>query len=930
MIKLINKNIFIAIFLVIIISFHINYGTFNLDTIIISSSIISKKFNIKGELNKDRLYHNLYSFLNRLDDKFIKVMVKITIIDAASKKRLISLTKFIYVNTTAKYDIQSFINHALVKFHKYMDHYHPININGLFVDYLPINESNYLENSIKNPWGMKKVDLETFPFPLTVDYESLADKIVDNYLYVEYTNCKGFKDSKFASFRVTHMYENETTKISSVYLVINKEIYQFNDIFEKDTGIVERKFLDGTTISSANFKIEEISNPTKINLLKAKDNQELGNFKGLTLDCETYLDADLNQHLMSVAIFDGKNSNFYFIGDYYNEQELVSHLIKDLLQYNNCNIYIHNGAKFDLIFLFNKIASLQNEVGFDINIVFKDGELLDVNIHNDKNSISIKDSCKLLLAPLSKLAETFDISQSKGCFPFDFAKPENFNYIGITPDIKYYAFDNKPLISKEEYNSLVKTNWNFQEELKKYNILDCVVLYKVMNKFYSLILDTFGIDMKYNPTLSSLAFSIYRLKYIPDNLVIEKEEKNGSKKPVELISDIDSLNIDFDKVIRNSYFGGHVDAYIPHFDNYSPITDEVVYQYDVVSLYPYVMKTFDMPYKIKRHFIGNILHHVPELFNNSIGFYKVKVTSPTHLINPILPYRTEKGIVLYPLGNWTGIYLSEEIKNAMNYGYKFEVLEGYIFESTNLFENYIDDLFQIKLDSTKGTPMYTISKLLMNSLYGKFGIHQELPNYQVLSNETLSKLGLNTSFTEELALDGGYKLVNIDGDVTNPQSNVAIASAITAYARIHMSQYFNLPEQPCFYTDTDSLFTTNPLPENLVGKDLGQLALESKFTKFITLGPKFYGGITTEGQEVIKVKGLSKENLPSFKELEILLENGKTLTKQNKKAFKDLGLGTITLKNLEYLIKPTENKRDFVYFGNKIMYTKSKVIKESD
>jgi hypothetical protein len=30
-------------------------------------------------------------------------------------------------------------------------------------------------------------------------------------------------------------------------------------------------------------------------------------------------------------------------------------------------------------------------------------------------------------------------------------------------------------------------------------------------------------------------------------------------------------------------------------------------------------------------------------------------------------------------------------------GYHVEILEGYLFDSTNLFANYIDDLFTIKL-----------------------------------------------------------------------------------------------------------------------------------------------------------------------------------------------------------------------------------------
>ena len=300
----------------------------------------------------------------------------------------------------------------------------------------------------------------------------------------------------------------------------------------------------------------------------------------------------------------------------------------------------------------------------------------------------------------------------------------------------------------------------------------------------------------------------------------------------------------------------------------------------------------------------------------------MKVTTPD-IINPILPYRTQSGLVIYPIGSWSCVYFSEEIKNAMKYDYKFEILEGYLFEADYLFPEYIDKMFAMKSHSKKGSPMYFISKLLMNSLYGKFGIHQELPNYQILKDADDTQ-----EVTEKIDVGNGYALVNLEKDITNPQSNVAISSAITACGRAYMSQFFNSPNHPIFYTDTDSAFTTTPFPDHLVGNNLGQLALENKFSKFITLGPKFYGGITTEGKEIVKIKGFSRESLPSYTELEILLENGKHLMSNNKKAFKDLGLGQITLKNLDYMIKPSENKRKYLYLGDKIFATKSISIKD--
>ena len=106
----------------------------------------------------------------------------------------------------------------------------------------------------------------------------------------------------------------------------------------------------------------------------------MGDFKGLTLDCETYLDADLIQHLMSIATFDGKNPNFYFLTDYKSDLELIENVLIDILSYNDINVYIHNGAKFDLIFLITKIVELKDKLKLAINVVYKDGEFIDIKI----------------------------------------------------------------------------------------------------------------------------------------------------------------------------------------------------------------------------------------------------------------------------------------------------------------------------------------------------------------------------------------------------------------------------------------------------------------------------------------------------------------------------------------------------------------------
>ena len=53
------------------------------------------------------------------------------------------------------------------------------------------------------------------------------------------------------------------------------------------------------------------------------------------------------------------------------------------------------------------------------------------------------------------------------------------------------------------------------------------------------------------------------------------------------------------------------------------------------------------------------------------------------------------------------------------------------------------------------------------------------------------------------------------------KSNVAIAAAVTSYARIHMMDY--KMKYDCYYSDTDSIFISEKLPNFEIGYDLGQM-----------------------------------------------------------------------------------------------------------
>lgn len=101
--------------------------------------------------------------------------------------------------------------------------------------------------------------------------------------------------------------------------------------------------------------------------------------------------------------------------------------------------------------------------------------------------------------------------------------------------------------------------------------------------------------------------------------------------------------------------------------------------------------------------------------------------------------------------------------------------------------------------------------------------------------------------------------------------NVSIASAITAYSRMHMSQYLNTDKYNVYYIDTDGIVIDSKLPDNLVdSKKLGFMKLEAEISKFVGIAPKLYGVKTIDGQEYTKVKGF-KQNV-SLSQLESLLD----------------------------------------------------------
>ena len=122
----------------------------------------------------------------------------------------------------------------------------------------------------------------------------------------------------------------------------------------------------------------------------------------------------------------------------------------------------------------------------------------------------------------------------------------------------------------------------------------------------------------------------------------------------------------------------------------------------------------------------------------------------------------------------------------------------------------------------------------MNTLYGRLGMNPEMESHQIIdSTQSNTNIYIDKDVSNVIDLLNGKELIsflnkNIEDETLSAGYNfnyfntsIPIAAAITAYARIHMSKFKNLHGYKLYYTDTDSAFFDKPLPDNMVGDELG-------------------------------------------------------------------------------------------------------------
>lgn len=546
-------------------------------------------------------------------------------------------------------------------------------------------------------------------------------------------------------------------------------------------------------------------------------------------------------------------------------------------------VYFHNFSRFDGIILLKHLVIHDSE--YRIKPIMRNNRVYEIAVYLGKKFLfCIRDSLLILPNSLYTLAKNM-------C-------PE----LGTKGEIAHEEINQSNLLSQKA-------------ELLEYMKQDILLLGGVMLKAQDIYWTSYKIDILSKLTMSSLSLAIFRTNYLdPAKWHIHIPNRNE------------------DSFFRRGYYGGHSDVYIPFGEN--------LHYYDVNSLYPFIMKSFPMP-------LGKPVWHShlqDQDLDNLFGFIEAYVECPSTISRPFLPYLCSRtNILLFPTGKFSGVYYSEELKYARQIGYKIIPISGYLFEQKNSspFVDFVTDIFQNRQEAKRegNDAMSYVYKILMNSLYGRFGINPKSTITEIGDQKRYNHILKKSEFISGDILKENCYVIHYYSNTDevsdlewNPPkiSAVQLSAAVTACSRIHMYPYIS--REDCYYTDTDSVVLGSPLPDDVISStELGKFKKEYLAVKGIFLAPKSYFMMTDKGN-IIKHKGPAKESVNEdwFVEQYADLERMQQITVKSN--FR-IDWNRLDIKKMEMLVNrgiKIDTKRDPIYDNKKWVNTKPKHVDDLD
>lgn len=446
----------------------------------------------------------------------------------------------------------------------------------------------------------------------------------------------------------------------------------------------------------------------------------------------------------------------------------------------SCTVYFHN-LKFDIQFIlywlltngYRHVTTKFPDKGCFTTLISDMGIFYSAEVKFESGArVKFLDSYKLIPLPIQKIPKAFNLSIQK--LDLDYEEIRELDHVPTDDEINYIKNDVEILIG--------------------------------------------GVKAMHDNGLSKMTAASNALNNFKS--IMTKKDYDVKFPPLTLSEDRD---------MRMSYKGGW--SYVNKQYQGKMIGKGQVY--DVNSMYPWAMRECVLPYG-------------PPVFYR--GKYKEDKTYPLYIQSLTCRFKLKKG--KYPSIQLKGNmrfgdteYIEEAVEEteiltltSVDLGLFFECYDvwditwncGYKMRGCRgMFDDYIDYWYNVKNEAkrTNNDALYYIAKLMLNSLYGKFGSNplkrSKYPWYDK-DNDIV-----RYSLMSEEESTGGY---------------VPIASFITSYARKRIIEAANACGERFVYADTDSIHIVGTeIPEiDIDDFKLGCFKLESEFTRAKFMRAKCY------------------------------------------------------------------------------------------
>jgi hypothetical protein len=465
--------------------------------------------------------------------------------------------------------------------------------------------------------------------------------------------------------------------------------------------------------------------------------------------------------------------------------------------------FAHAGGSHDVQFILLDLIS-RNDTNLEISAVFSGSSAIIVRIKRGNSTWLFCDSFWLMRDRLANIAKSLGMEKGGTDYhcPGQCAHPPDEACVFYAP---FFV-------------------------LKDYNELDCLILWRALDRLQDELLDLGG-ELRY--TIASCAMRLFRREFL--------------SRPIKTSREINDI-------AREAYIASRVEV-IRHRCNHP------ANWYDINSSFPYSM-TRRQPadlLQIKRGLKDS----------DEIALVRATVSVPDTYLPP-LPYR-KKGRIYFPAGTWTAWFDAVDLRALEDMGGSIDKVEKtYTFHGFDDLARYVDRIYSIRR-MTADPFKKIVCKYLMNALYGKTAEKPEKERVLIDPRSThcthLDKRGAPIHMVN--GVSQCMRLIHpriwlVTEDLNLPHEHVPIAMHVTALSRQllggFMQKALNMGGD-LYYCDTDGFPTEATLPTS---DRLGDLKAEDPIRESaVFLAPKFY-----RKDDKVRSKGFSRLTRKDFDQVE--------------------------------------------------------------